>query len=532
MESLIGWEVETVTGFRQVYSRCANPDTDNDGLTDIEESGAGIDCNADGIVDVTWITDPSSRDTDGDGVEDIDEACGFDVTLRSTGTTIVVQTDPTNHDTDSDTASDGVERRLGGDPTDPSDIDQFADADGDGLVNYQETDGWQISVSGVSVEPAVCISECSQPVAATVHVTSDPYLPDTDGDGMPDGVEKTVDTNPGLRDTDNDGLTDFEEVYGFFMRDAGIIVLDPADADTDNDKRSDGDEAELSDSVATRWIVRIPGETPYRVYSDPRYSDADFDTLVDGDEHGVGSDPWVANTDGDRRDDAMEVVLALNPLEPDFRVTVFLRALEVDQPGEYNWLYCPLNNTSQCGDAEASFRFFVRRPDDSTATGLEATPTRVAGDWDFRTFMPACIDNSFIDPWHHQNNPCVSVADDGIQMGGGDVLEFFHSDYAIPENMRSISFSVTENQRFSVEGQVGEFDVNPTTYHWHYFGGLDGTPASQNANEMLAVFEGADVIKKTIEHYSFEYDHPNWNSQLNPPASPASGRIRFSYVVE
>ncbi len=533
-ESLIGWEVETATGFRQVYSRCANPDTDNDGLTDAEESGAGVDCDGDGSIDATWITDPSMADTDGDGVDDIDETCGFEVTLRNSGSTILVQTDPTDHDTDNDTASDGVERRLGGDPTDPSDIDQFADADGDGLVNYQETDGWTISVTGVSVEPDLCISECNQPTAATVHVTSDPYLADTDGDGMPDGVEKTADTNPSLADTDNDGLDDFEEFYGFFMRDQGIIVLDPTDADTDNDKRSDGDEAELMDVVANRWIVRVAREDPYRVYSDPRFSDADFDTVVDGDEYAVGSDPYVANTDGDRRDDAAEVALDLNPLEPDFRVTVFLRGIEVDQPGEHNWANCPLANTSQCGDAEASFVFNVRRPDDSTPTGLEPTPRRVADDWDFRPYMPLCIDNSLIDPWHHQNNPCVDPDSDGIQMGGNDVLELFHSDYGIPEHMRSISFSVTENQRFSVEGRVGEFDVNPTTYHWHYFGGLDGSGASQDGNEMIGVFEGADVIQETIELYSFEYAHPNWASviPLFAPAAPASGRILFSYVVE
>ena len=532
-ESLLGWEVQTDAGTRQVFSRCSAPDTDSDGLTDIQESGAGVDCDADGITDANWVTDPSAVDTDDDGVSDYEEICGYDVTLLN-GRTIVVNTNPTNRDTDGDTASDGVERRLGGDPT-VRDINQFADSDGDGLVNYQESDGWDISVYGLS-SATVCVSECDEAIPVTVHVTSDPDVADTDGDGLLDGVEKTLGTNPREADTDDDGLTDFQEVRGFTMRNQGIVVLDPADADTDNDGRADGDEAELDDFVATRWIVRVAGQDPYRVYSDPRSADADFDTVVDGEEYVWGSDPGVANTDGDRRDDAREIALGLNPLEVDFKVTVFLRSVIIDQPGEADWWNCLLANTSQCGDAETSFIFSVRRPDDSTPTGLEATPTRVAGDWDFRPYMPVCIDNDPVfDPFTHQNTPCVSAADDGIQMNSGDVLELFHRQYNIPDTMRSITFSVTENQRFSVEGRVGEFDVNPTTYTWLYFGGLDGTPAKQDTKEMLAVFEGKDVISHTIEHFSFEFSHPDWNSLVGTGAgrvSPGSGKILFTYVIE
>jgi len=540
LESLVGWEVKTASGSRQVFSRCAAEDTDMDGLKDNEEAGAPIDCNADGIPDATWVTDPSSTDTDNDGIEDREEICGFEVELKSTGETIFVTTAPTNRDSDGDTASDGVERRLGGDPTDPSDINQFADADGDGLVNYQETEGWDIIVYGLSTTPAVCVSECDQAIPTTVHVTSDPFIADTDFDGLLDGVEKTMETNPDNEDTDNDGLTDAQEIRGFALRDLGIIVLDPIDADTDNDQRSDGDEAELDDLVTRRWIVRIAGEDPYRVYSDPQRADVDYDTVVDGQEYGYKyrSDPTLANTDGDRRDDAMEIALGLNPLQVDFKVSVFFRSIIIEQRGDVNLpivpAFCGLGAlaraTSRCGDGEIKFEFDVRRPDGSTGTGLEAWPTPVANDWNFRPYMPPCS-QYLLDPFSHTNTPCVS-GQDGIQMTNGDVLELFRSQYSIPESMRSISFSMTEDQRFSIEGRIGEFDIDPTSNHWLYFGGLNGTLADKNGTKVLGVFEGKDVKSDKIAHLSFEFSHPNWNDLGGGWAASGSGEVLATYIIE
>lgn len=536
-ETLIGWEVQTDSGSRQVFSRCTTPDTDNDGLTDAQEAGAPIDCNADGIADANWVTDPSDDDTDNDGIVDREEICGYDVILRNTTVPITVTSVPTNRDTDGDTASDGVERRLGGDPRDPSDIDQFADADGDGLVNYQETEGWDISVVAVSTTPALCVSACDEPVATVIPVVSDPYNADTDGDGLFDGVEKTLQTNPADQDTDNDGLTDNLEVRGFTLRDQGIVVLDPTDADTDNDKRSDGDEAELDNTAASRWIVRVVGQDPYRVYSDPLQADNDYDTVVDGDEYAYGSDPHVPNTDGDPRDDALEIAFGLDPLEVDFRVTVFYRGVKIVKRGDVSpdflgFLVCELN-PSLCGDGEIKFEFDVRRPDDSTATGLSGTPTRIGSDGDYRQFVQACIprDPVFF-PYQNAITPCVSAAD-GIVMNDGDVFELFDSQLGIPESMRSISFSLTENERFTIEGRVGESDVNPTVYNWVYFGGLDGVPADKSGTTVLGVFEGRDVKAETIEHLAFKFTHLNWNDPSTGPwTAPGEGEILATYIIE
>jgi len=550
METLIGWEVSTNAGSRIVYSRCANADTDNDGLTDDQEAGAPVDCDGDGNPDAIWITDPGNSDTDDDGISDIEEICGFSIELRNTPDIIFVTTDPTQSDTDGDTAPDGIERELRGNPRDPTDTDQFSDADGDGLVNIQETEGWSVTTYGVSFginnDTGICFVECDQGEEVTIQVFSDPYNGDTDADGLPDGKEKQLHTNPDAADTDGDGLTDAEEVNGFYLRDQGIIVLDPLDADSDNDKRSDGAEAELDDLVTSRWIIHPFGEDPYRVYTDPRWPDADFDTLVDGDEYDFGSDPGLANTDGDSRDDAMELEAGLNPVRVDFKVTVIYRTLIITQPGELNWINCETAillhgaDGSQCGDTEFSFELSVRLPDQSTPTGLAPYPTVVTDDLGLRQYMDECQDNLAIDGWHHLNDPCVADLVAGIQMNNGSPFQLYHSDYGIPNYKRSITFSLTEDQRFSIEGKVGDYDQHGSdvTYHWLYFGGLDGITAEKDGSQVLAVFEGSDVISDDIENLVFKFSDPDWNSLTGPliasalQTSPAEGEVQVMYIVE
>jgi hypothetical protein len=103
--------------------------------------------------------------------------------------------------------------------------------------------------------------------------------PDTDGDGLPDGLE--VDTSnfwivngfryyqlysdPTKYDTDYDGLNDFEELVN--------IGTDPFDPDTDNDGWTDGDEVH---------------EVHWSVATEPYNSDCDSDGLIDS----IDPDPW------------------------------------------------------------------------------------------------------------------------------------------------------------------------------------------------------------------------------------------------
>ena len=383
-ELLVGWKVEVERGSFQVRSRCASDDTDNDGLTDDSEAPAVMERDQDGLIvfstgreprrDISgpedpllgWaledpITDPTSADTDLDGLSDDFELTPYRVELLSPPAppntfTEPQMTSPEHFDSDRDTASDGVEERVGGDPRKP-DHDNFGDDDSDGVVNVlervpgvSEAPGvpYDVTVRGVSTG-GTCDSVCPNGPTTTTSVTSNRNVADTDGDGLDDGEERALGTNPGARDTDGDGLTDFEEVRGFTLRDLGIITTLPRDADSDNDKRSDGAEA---DRTGERLIIRVPGEAPYEAFSSPIDADQDLDQLVDGDEASAGTDPGHFNTDGDNRSGYSEVLMnGRRPLVPDLRVRVSFNGLEVEQDGDE-------------GDSAGDFEFAVgvRKP--------------------------------------------------------------------------------------------------------------------------------------------------------------------------
>ena len=154
--------------------------------------------------------------------------------------------------------------------------------------------------------------------------------------------------------------------------------------------------------------------------------------------------------------------------------------------------------------------------------------------------MEDCEDNLGLDGWHHLNDPCVEDGEAGIKMNNGTPFHLYHSDYGIPSYKRSITFSLTEDQRFAIEGRVGDYDEHEgdSTYHWLYYGGLDGILATKDSSEILAVFEGSDVVDDTIEQMVFNFSHPDWNSLGGPliahdlQISPAEGEVHVMYIVE
>ena len=236
-----GWEV----------SAGSNPllaDTDGDGLSDGVEMMIGsspllADTDGDGVSDFAEFTatrtSPALADTDGDGISDAAELAGT--------------TNPLKADTDGDGLDDGAELSAGTDPLDP-------DTDGDGLEDGAE------AAAGAS-----------------------PLSGDTDGDGMPDAWEVKYALNPGYRqdangDADFDGLTNLQEY---------LIGSSPLLADTDGDGRSDYSE-------------HLYGTSPI-------LADTDGDGLDDGDEHSRGTSGADVDTDDDGLPDGWEVAHSLSP---------------------------------------------------------------------------------------------------------------------------------------------------------------------------------------------------------------------------
>ncbi|WP_338280958.1 adventurous gliding motility protein AgmC [Corallococcus caeni] len=254
-------------------------DTDDDGLLDGNE-----DANHDGLKDPTE-TDPNNSDTDGDGLTD-----GLELGLtqpqgEDTDPTKFVadqdpdtKTNPLNPDTDGGSVLDGIEDknhngRVDVLETDPNNIADDKDADGDGIDNATE-----------------------------LEKGTDPFDSDTDDDGVPDGID-------GLTDTDGDGIID---------------ALDP---DSDNDGILDGTELGVTVETAPPGTdTSSPNFKPDAdptTKTDPKKADTDGDGLKDGEEDAnhdgrrdaTETDPTMKDTDQGGIDDGTEVNGGSNPLD-------------------------------------------------------------------------------------------------------------------------------------------------------------------------------------------------------------------------
>ncbi|MCB9554221.1 MAG: hypothetical protein H6705_20520 [Myxococcales bacterium] len=133
---------------------------------------------------------------------------------------------------------------IGDDETGDRDGDGLADdeedLDGDGVVDPGETD---------PDDPDTDDDGLSDGLEVHADNPTDPTRADTDGDGLPDGVEDRDhdgrvgdgETDPNVPDTDGDGLFDgAEDADGDGVRDPG--ETDPLDPDTDDDGIPDGDD--------------------------------------------------------------------------------------------------------------------------------------------------------------------------------------------------------------------------------------------------------------------------------------------------
>ncbi len=128
---------------------------------------------------------------------------------------------------------------------------------------------------------------------------------DHDADGLTNLHEFLIGTDPADADSDHDGLSDGQEILGFNFN-GHVIHTDPRNPDSDGDGISDGDEA----------AGILVGTTTY--WTNPANADTDGDGLADNDEVRLGTDPTRSDTDGDGLADGAEVsVYGTNPAKAD-----------------------------------------------------------------------------------------------------------------------------------------------------------------------------------------------------------------------
>jgi hypothetical protein len=167
-------------------------------------------------------------------------------------------------------------------------------------------------------------------------------------------------------------------VKGFPLRDGSTVKTVPTNVDTDNDKRSDGDEADLpGHDIIT---VAVPGKAPYQAFSHPLKRDADLDLFVDGDEvlgnflRGTrepgSTDPNKSDTDGDGKSEYAELLPddGRRLHVPDFLVEVFFEGISVAKSGD----------GGEAGEISYSLELYHQGHSVGYGAFGNATPTSVA----------------------------------------------------------------------------------------------------------------------------------------------------------
>jgi len=121
-----------------------------------------------------------------------------------------------------------------------------------------------------------------------------------------DNVEVAVTVPDGV-DDDNDGLPTTLERRGVPLGNGETITTDPFDPDTDGDGLEDGTEVRVN-----RFIDRSAGQSYYIAQSDPTDPDSDDDGLDDYEERQLETNPMEADSDSDSLADTGDY----NPTDP------------------------------------------------------------------------------------------------------------------------------------------------------------------------------------------------------------------------
>ncbi len=250
-------------------SSSTDPDTDDDGLCDgpndvpgecygrdpVTGELVGEDRNANGVLDFGE-TDPNNNDSDGDSLTDGQEVLGGTYDDIRSGVQRGTQTDPLDEDTDGDGLCDSVPE--GQDYT--------------GL----DCGGGEDSNRNNRVDDATEVPYDRLPEEG-VRQETNPASPDTDGDGLCDGLGEF---NTDTASCEGDDIGEDTNTNSLFEEGE----TNPRDNDTDDDSLSDG--FEVLDGRYPAGGTFANGEAPgeFDTRTNPLNPDTDGDGFIDSAE--------------------------------------------------------------------------------------------------------------------------------------------------------------------------------------------------------------------------------------------------------
>ena len=204
---------------------------------------------------------------------------------------------------------------------------------------------------------------------------TDPFRPDTDGDGIPDGWERARNLDPNnpadaTADPDQDGLANFAEWFN---------GTDPANPDTDADGLTDGAEIDTwktNPNLEDTDSDSIPdGQETATHHTDPTEWDTDGDLLSDGGEIlETLTDPLTDDTDGDWIDDGFECSALLEygtPLDPFDPADAMLDPDGDTLPTVLEYLFIPEGFNPFVADTPSAFPWTTDPDNDGETTATE-----------------------------------------------------------------------------------------------------------------------------------------------------------------
>ncbi|MUV04189.1 T9SS type B sorting domain-containing protein [Flavobacterium rakeshii] len=285
----------------------------------------------------------------------------------------LIGTDPTLPDTDGDGINDGDEVTGGSNPLDPcSPVPTGGcptDADGDGSPFGTDPDDTNPCVPDSSAGACDQDGDNLNNTQETVYGT-DPTNPDTDGDGINDGSEITNGTDP--LDPCSPNLNSplcDRDGDGLTNAEEALLGTNPTLADTDGDGITDGDEV-------------TDGTDPLNP-CDPSMAagpcDRDSDGLTNSQEASIGTSPTNPDSDGDGINDGDEITGGSNPLNP-----------------------CDPNPTSPACTVDPSIDFTVRFDPSTCTYEVYAMPNFSASDFfvaagsQIAVVLPASVDDEVL----------------------------------------------------------------------------------------------------------------------------------------